>query len=205
LNGILAISEALFQEIGNKPEYLPYLQHIRNQVGRLSALMRDLLDLGKPLVQSEFVPNSVEKLVRGAIESFRFSSHHGDCTVNFIFSPRSASYRIKADAMKIQQVIMNLLDNACDHTPDKEPVAIELTDQEDSYAVIRIIDRGSGIPPEKLQDVLKPFYTTRKSGTGLGLSIVKHIVSIHDGTLSLANNVPPPGLTAEIRLPLIHE
>ena len=47
LNGILAISEALFQSIGDNKEYLPYLEHIRNQVHRLSALMQDLLDLGQ--------------------------------------------------------------------------------------------------------------------------------------------------------------
>ena len=59
--------------------------------------------------------------------------------------------------------------------------------------------------PEHLARVFEPFFTTRKHGTGLGLSLVKHIVEAHQGTVAIGNNVPPPGCTAEVCLPVARE
>ena len=204
LNGILAISEALFQDLGDRPEHLPYLQHIKTQVNRLAALMRDLLDLGKPLVQSEFTPQPLEPIIRSAIDSLKHSTSHKDRTVNFTPSPTPVSCMVKTDTVKLQQVFFNIIDNACDHSPAAEAVIVEisLTADPEPEAVIRVIDRGKGIAPDLLEKVFDPFFTTRKGGTGLGLSIVKRIVELHKGTVTITNNMPGPGVTAEVRLPL---
>ena len=74
---------------------------------------------------------------------------------------------------------------------------------EDSFVAVRVIDKGKGIPPELVDRVFEPFFTTRKGGTGLGMSIVKHIVEMHQGLILLSNNAPPPGLTVEVRLPVV--
>jgi signal transduction histidine kinase len=65
-----------------------------------------------------------------------------------------------------------------------------------------ISDEGPGISSDLMNRVFDPFFTTRKGGTGLGLSIVKHIVENHNGTISLINNTPAPGVTVKICLPL---
>jgi PAS domain S-box-containing protein len=202
LNGILAISEALFQEIGDNPEYLPYLQHIKNQVTRLSLLMKDLLDLGKPLVQSELTPQPLEPLLRAAIDSLKHSSSHKNRSVRFAPVAAGAPAVVAGDAVKLQQVFFNLIDNACDHSPPDTAVTVELAGATNSDAVVRVIDEGNGVAPDLLPRIFDPFFTTRKGGTGLGLSIVKHIVEMHGGTINMTNNVPPPGLTAEVRFPL---
>jgi signal transduction histidine kinase len=201
LNGILAISEALFQSIGDNKEYLPYLEHIRNQVHRLSALMKDLLDLGKPLMQSEFMPQPLDELIRSVIDTFHHSSVHKKRTIIFNHAASGDACLVMANSTKLQQVFFNLLENACDHSPENEPVAVEMSLPEESFVVVRVVDRGKGIPPELADRVFEPFFTTRKGGTGLGLSIVKHIVEMHSGAIVLANNTPPPGLTVEVRLP----
>jgi signal transduction histidine kinase len=205
LNGILAISEALFQSIGDNKEYLPYLEHIRNQVHRLSALMKDLLDLGKPLMQSEFMPQPLDELIRSVIDTFHHSSAHKARTINFNHTSSGDACLVMANSTKLQQVFFNLLENACDHSPENEPVTIEMSRSEESFIVVRVIDSGKGIPPELVDRVFEPFFTTRKGGTGLGLSIVKHIVEMHLGAISLSNNTPPPGLTVEVRLPYFAE
>jgi signal transduction histidine kinase len=201
LNGILAISEALFQDLGDKPEHLPYLEHIKNQVNRLSVLMKDLLELGKPLTQSEFIPQPLEPIIRSAIDSLRHSVSHKNRTVNF--TSFKDSFMVKADAVKLQQVFFNLIDNACDHSHGDEPITVEMTTAfADTETVVRVIDRGKGVAPNLLEKVFEPFFSTRKGGTGLGLSIVKRIVELHGGTISMTNNDPPPGLTVEVRLPI---
>lgn len=205
LNGILAISEALFQSIGDNKEYLPYLEHIRNQVHRLSALMKDLLDLGKPLMQSEFMPQPLEELIKSVLDTFHQSSIHKTRTINFVPAASGGACLVMANSTKLQQVFFNLLENACDHSPENDPVIIEMSRPEESFVTVRVIDRGKGIPPELVDRVFEPFFTTRKGGTGLGLSIVKHIVDMHLGTITLSNNTPPPGLTVEVRLPYFAE
>ena len=206
LNGILAISEALFLEIGDNPEYLPYLEHIKTQVNRLSLLMKDLLDLGKPIARSEFIPQPLEQIIRSVIDSLKHSSSNKNRTVHFTPSPAGAPLVVKADGVKLQQVFLNLIENACDHSPAGEPVIIEMNvtaeTGEEPNTVVRVIDRGRGIAPDLLEKVFEPFFTTRKGGTGLGLSIVRHIVQLHGGSVFVANNTPGPGVTAEVRLPL---
>jgi nitrogen-specific signal transduction histidine kinase/CheY-like chemotaxis protein len=202
LNGILAISEALFKSIGDNEEYLPYLEHIRNQVHRLSALMKGLLDLGKPLSPDQFSALPLQEVVGAVIDSFRHSSRHKQREIEVAFAQPGAVLHVNADSVKIQQVFFNLLDNACDHSPETSKISIEIAGPDDGYAVIRVIDRGTGVAPELLTRVFEPFFTTRKGGTGLGLSIVKHIVEMHGGVIAISNNLDA-GLTVEVRLPVL--
>ena len=110
---------------------------------------------------------------------------------------------VRADPTKFQQILFNLLENACDHSPENGAILLEVAEAEEGFSVLRIVDRGSGVPPELLAKVFQPFFTTRKGGTGLGLSLVKHFVELHGGSIALFNNRPGPGCTVEIRLPLV--
>jgi signal transduction histidine kinase/CheY-like chemotaxis protein len=203
LNGILAISEALFKNLGDNVEYLPYLEHIRNQVNRLSALMKDLLDLGKPLSPEEFYAQPIESIIRSVMDSFRHSSRHKHREIQVVVPQPGLPQPVKVDSVKIQQVFLNLLENACDHSPDTTAITVEIAGPEDGFSIVRVIDRGIGVPPELLSRVYEPFFTTRKGGTGLGLSIVKHTVEMHGGVVAMSNNTPLPGLTVEVRLPVV--
>ena len=107
-----------------------------------------------------------------------------------------------ADANKIQQVIINLMDNAVKHSPRDEEVALEFDKTSDNCVMVMVIDQGTGIKSEDLPKVFEPFFTTSKGGTGLGLSICKHIVESHGGSIGIVNNKTMPGCTAWFTLPV---
>ena len=205
LNAILAISEALIQEIGDKSDYKPYLDHIRTQVDRLSTLMKDLLELGKPLKKTEFVRCPVAEICTGAVELWQQSSNMGGRAVRYVQNDTIANPVALGNSSKLKQVLLNLLENATQHSPEESEIVVELDQPEDGYVRIAVIDRGTGISQEVMQEAFKPFFTTRSRGSGLGLSIVKNIVETHGGRIVLVNNSPPPGLRAEVYLPLCQE
>jgi len=201
LNAILAISEALFQDIGDNPEYRSYLDHIRIQVDRLSILMNDLLDLGKPLQIDSFARISLQDICTGAIELWNQSSVHHDRKVRLIQPVETGGLEVFGNSSKLKQVLINLLENAAQHSPKDSEILITILEPKKKALWIQVKDQGSGLPSENLSEVFKPFFTTRKRGAGLGLSIVKTIIEIHGGKIKLWNNDPPPGVTAEITLP----
>jgi PAS domain S-box-containing protein len=103
---------------------------------------------------------------------------------------------------RINQVIMNLLSNAIDATPEKGTVTVRTTAEKDRVS-IQIIDTGVGIPLEMRQKIFDPFFTTKPvgQGTGLGLSISYGIVHDHGGTIEV-DSTPGEGTTFTVSLPL---
>jgi signal transduction histidine kinase len=111
--------------------------------------------------------------------------------------------RVYGNAGLLQQLMTNLLLNACNALGSKGgEVAIALTVEGD-HAVLTITDTGRGIPPDHLTNVFDPFFTTMPvgQGTGLGLTICYAIVQHHEGTIELASQ-PGEGTTVSVRLPL---
>ena len=71
LNGILAITDALSKDLGENPEYRTFIEHIRKQVIRLSDLMRDLLDLGRPIESANLMATSIMWLTSAAVNMWQ--------------------------------------------------------------------------------------------------------------------------------------
>jgi C4-dicarboxylate-specific signal transduction histidine kinase len=93
--------------------------------------------------------------------------------------------------------VLNLIVNACDAMaakPKEERVLVVRTEFAGSGVKVSVVDRGTGIPPESLKEVFKPFYSTKRHGLGLGLSVCSSIVASHGGELAAANN-PGGGAT----------
>ncbi len=111
---------------------------------------------------------------------------------------------IRADRVKIQQVIANLLDNALKFTPGAGTIHAELT-REPGWAVLTVRDSGCGMNLEEQSRVFKRFYRADSSrnlpGNGLGLSLVRAIVHAHGGTIALASK-PGCGSIFTVRIPL---
>lgn len=115
---------------------------------------------------------------------------------------------LKADAGRLEQVIINLLLNAC-QALDNSRQAIQLKTSYHPGAariVLQVIDQGRGIAPEVLNSVTEPFMTTKRDrrGTGLGLSVSDHIVREHGGWLSFESQ-PGAGTCVSLMLPLPRE
>jgi PAS domain S-box-containing protein len=110
-----------------------------------------------------------------------------------------------ADAVQLQQVLINLLMNACDAmagvAPDDAVIVVRSAAAGDAAVQLSVIDHGAGIPAAELAHIFEPFYTTKERGMGLGLSICRNIIAAHDGQLWAENN-PAGGASVHLRLPL---
>src|SRR5581483_7808984 len=111
------------------------------------------------------------------------------------------------DANRLQQVFWNLLSNAVKFSPPGSAVRVSL-DVQDDVARVRIVDSGEGIAPEFLPHVFDRFSqhatsaTQRRCGLGLGLWIVRHVVELHDGTVTAESDGPGLGSTFTVTLRL---
>ena len=205
LSAIVAMTGAMEKALGDSPEYGPYLERIEQQVNRLSALMQDLLDLGKPLHPSRMERRALSAICAAVVDLWRESAADRTHTVRLIASSELSEVLVHADVAKFQQVLINLLDNAAYHSPEGSEILVTVLQPSRTMIRVQVTDRGSGMPPEVLAQVFDPFFTTRRKGTGLGLSLVKHIVDAHGGSVTIWNNDPPPGCTVEITLPVAQE
>ena len=107
-------------------------------------------------------------------------------------SANSAVPRVTADQGRLEQVVVNLLENAIKYTPDGGTVRLH-TENDGGYVKVTVADSGIGIPFKDLPRIFERFYrvdearTREQGGTGLGLAIVKHIVQLHGGALSVTS------------------
>lgn len=110
-----------------------------------------------------------------------------------------------ADAVQLQQVFVNLVNNAFDAIPDGAPrrqVVISARPHASGGVRLSVSDSGSGIAPGERARVLEPFYTTKSAGTGVGLAIVRRIVEAHGGTLTIGDS-PLGGAEVAFTLPAL--
>lgn len=96
-------------------------------------------------------------------------------------------HRIKADAGQLEQVMINLLQNAIEAVAGLEhpAITISLRSNEKNQTELRVVDNGPGIPPEVRENLFVPFYTTRRNGSGIGLSLSRHIIHNHKGRIEV--------------------
>ena len=111
--------------------------------------------------------------------------------------------QVLVDRVELQQVVLNLVLNACDAMSDTGPGErlLVVSTAAEGDARIEIRDRGSGIAPDALTKIFEPFVTTKQDGLGLGLAICRSIVTAHGGNISATNN-PEHGTTFTVSLPL---
>jgi len=111
---------------------------------------------------------------------------------------------VDGDEVQLQQVLLNLIVNACDAMAEVKAIERRLLVQTEvaggREVRVSISDQGRGISPEELEHIFEPFFTTKKAGTGLGLAVCRTIISAHGGELRAVNN-PQRGATFQFTLP----
>jgi signal transduction histidine kinase len=197
LAAIEAAAEVLHQDGGLDPTLKPAVDIVCRQVDRLKVLMQDLLLIGRPLQQYSLAPVSLLRVVESTVRSW--SATNATPRVE-ILAPEGDALLVRAAGGRLEQVILNLLDNAAHHSPPESVIRVALEATERHMRLL-VQDEGAGVAREALERVFEPFFTTREEGTGLGLNVVKSIVESHGGQVALWNNAPPPGTTVEVSLP----
>jgi polar amino acid transport system substrate-binding protein len=115
---------------------------------------------------------------------------------------------LKGNFQRLEQVIINLIENSCQALPDENKAISVSTryDKEANIILVKVKDEGIGMDSETLSKILDPFFTTKRhsKGTGLGLSVSSNIIKHHDGFLNF-ESTPGQGTTATIILPVKRE
>jgi len=171
---------------------------IEQNVDRASSITHRLLGFARRVdPSSESMP--INPIVDQAIGFLQNEAGHRGIALERAFT--SDEIFVSTDVGQLQQVVLNIIDNAIDATGKGGIVNIS-TAKEGMYGVIRVRDNGPGIPPERLHQIFDPFFTTKSpgEGTGLGLSICYSIMEGLGGDVSAANH-PGGGAEFTIRLP----
>ena len=111
--------------------------------------------------------------------------------LHFAYTVNPTDIVLKADRSQIEQVMINLIKNACEAAAIQENphVLVEIGYNENHRPTIRITDNGDGILPDVVDKVFIPFFTTKPNGSGIGLSLCRQIVQGHGGTISVVSEV----------------
>ncbi len=144
----------------------------------------------------------VNELVREVLRLVRSDLINQNVIVQTSFADRLPA--ALGDSVQLQQVILNLVTNACDAMADKPPddrrLLVRTAPAGASGLCVFIEDRGRGLPGDAATRIFQPFYTTKPHGMGLGLSVCRTILSAHGGSLGAANNTER-GATFHFTLP----
>lgn len=204
LTAIKGFAETLEEEVDSV--HKRFIKIIRTNTDRLINIVSDLLvlsSLEKKRDNINMQKFDLKKLIENSllIEQKKFDEKNIEVVFDFDSSIKS----YLADPFLIEQLMLNLLDNAITYTESGGKIMIDVARKE-SNIVIEIADNGSGIPEENLPRIFERFYVVDKSrsrqlgGTGLGLSIVKHIVLAHNGDIRVESK-PGLGTTFIITIP----
>ena len=154
------------------------------------------------------IPVDFNTLVRECVELARARHHLLPENLDYRESlPPSGSARLLGDPDELHTVVTNLLDNAVKYSPDGVHIAVELDVPDEELLVLRVRDRGVGIPQDELKRIFKRFYRVRRrgrprvKGTGLGLFIVRSIVRNHGGRVFAQSEGTGKGTTVTLELP----
>ncbi|HEX9613957.1 MAG TPA: ATP-binding protein, partial [Bacteroidota bacterium] len=188
------------------PEARQLLTSVHDELLRLSSIVDSLITLMKSdagRLSFQFEDLDLDVLLKAIWEDTQILAEPKNISVRFgMVEP----VRIHGDPSRLQQLFLNLAENAVKYTPPKGAVTLSL-ERADGTAVVRVSDNGIGIPARDQSKIFQRFYrierieTSGVSGSGLGLAIAKWIAEAHKGTIEVQSKVNK-GTTFIVTLPL---
>ncbi|HSE65450.1 MAG TPA: ATP-binding protein, partial [Gemmatimonadales bacterium] len=193
LAAILANAQAALRLLAREPnppaeigEILKDIVHDDQRAGQVIHRLRALLKKG----ELDPRPCDLNEVVNEVLQLM-----HSDLmqrSVNIRTRLEPSLPLVLADRVQLQQVLLNLIVNACDamnYEPrDERQLEIVTAEVGQDSVKVSVMDQGIGIPDEKLEKVFSPFFTSKETGLGLGLAICRSIVTAHGGRLWAVNN-----------------
>ncbi len=170
---------------------------VAREAARLDALITEFLMYARPAT-----PQLKRITLRSVIEEeIIFLAHDSKFANITLLNLVPESAEVTVDPNQLQQVIINLLQNAADAIPENGEIRIECNCSPISVILI-ITDNGIGMPEDAVRHMFEPFWTTKPAGTGLGLAICYRIIEAHGGSL-LVESPPAGGCRFVITLPVL--
>jgi PAS domain S-box-containing protein len=188
LFGISSILDAFETRFSDRTEYLRYTNVLRDEVGRLTLLMEELLEYGKPF-RGELFLVSMEEMISRSIRACMPAADVARVTL--VSEVEEPLPKIRIDRRRLSKVFVNLIENAIQHSPPASVVTVEarrVLDGNNDWVQCAIKDSGAGILEQDIPKIFEPFFSKRRGGTGLGLAIAHRIMQEHGGKLIAGNN-----------------
>jgi PAS domain S-box-containing protein len=188
LFGISSILDAFETRFSDRTEYLRYTNVLRDEIGRLTVLMEELLEYGKPF-RGELYMVSLEEMIARSIRACLPAAEVAK--VSLTSEVPEPLPKIRIDRRRLSKVFVNLIENAIQHSPAGATVTVagtRVVEGNQEWIQCSIRDFGSGIADEDLSKIFEPFFSKRRGGTGLGLAIAQRIMQEHGGKLIASNN-----------------
>lgn len=187
LAGISGVMQVLRGSLDEGDRRRSVLDKALDQIRRLDRLVTELLAFARPSAP-KLSDLDLRAVVDATVDLVRLA-HPG-----ITFTIKGAGWG-RGDPDHVQQVLLNLIENGATATDGQGTVAVEIRP-----GSIRVCDDGRGIPPELVERIFEPFYTTRTRGTGLGLAICRNLLEAMSGEIVLGSG-PLGGACFEVRLP----
>lgn len=164
-------------------ERATYMLSIRQDIERLMSITSDILDFARPRA-SLMVSTRVSEVLQKALNLADRQRKLNHVSTQ-VYVPENLPL-VNASPEQLEQVFLNLIINAIDQMPAGGLLTVYGT-HENGEISVSFADTGTGIPPESLDMIFEPFYTTKRTGTGLGLSISQKYIKEHGGRITARN------------------
>lgn len=188
LAGISAAVTIIREDMDANDPREEILGEVLQQVKRLDKTVNDLLFFGKPSLP-ELSCIDINAIITTTLKFV--SQHSGAANISRQINLANGLPPVYADDKQMQQVFLNLLLNACQAMSGGGTLTVKtsLAQRDDkTFVRVDVADTGSGIPPQILEKIFTPFYTTKAQGTGLGLPICLKLVKLHEGDLRVTSD-----------------
>jgi signal transduction histidine kinase len=200
LFAISSILDAMAARLGARPEYERYLTQLREPVSRLTELMRELMEYGRP-PGAEMAPDEFGEVLAEAVNACGPLAERLGVRVEVQVAEDLGAFVM--DRRGLVRVFENLVENALRYSEPGGAVSVcvrQFKDGDRAWVECRVSDTGPGFPSADLSRVFDPFFSKRPGGTGLGLAIAQRIVEDHGGEIMAANR-PGGGAVMTVKLP----
>ncbi len=161
------------------------LDKIHRELNYLEKVVRDFLDFARkvPLELERFAAGEFADEVCGLLAG---EVDEANCALEIEVDRQ---LELTADREKLRRAVINLVRNAYQACDGGGTIVVSVARPDEDTRTIAVRDDGPGIPPEKVEEILTPFFTTKEKGSGLGLALTKQIVSQHGGSMDIESEV----------------
>ncbi|MCC3377343.1 ATP-binding protein [Cohnella sp. REN36] len=179
-----------------------YFEIMMAELDRINYIVGEFMVLSKPHHRPEQKTEDLHDILNGIVPIVDTQAILNNVEIAIVPPPVGGT-TVRCDVNQIKQVLINLLKNAIEAMPDGGRIEVRYVhDPHKGEVTVRIEDDGPGIPPELLQRLGEPFFTTKEKGAGLGLMVCYKIVESHGGRLAIRNR-PTVGAAVSLTLPVL--
>ena len=210
LNAIIGFADVIANQLVGPigtPRYAEYARDIRVSGAHLLQIISDILDLAKiEASQAELEESDIDLAQVLNVCATLVANRAAQTSVSVEVADASSLPRVRADELRLKQIVLNLLSNAVKFSYSGSTVHVTARIAADGCAEIEIADSGAGMTPEELALAVQPFrqvsssVAKRSEGTGLGLPLAIRLAELHGGTITI-DSARDRGTTATVRLP----